>query len=409
MPQLDSVVPAQTTNNGSDGPHYDEDYNTLVEENPEDTVSSSETAVEDQEQDTEEVDNEEEQEQEDDEEEDVEDIEPVKGPFSRPSIKDIKGKFPEFFKEFPELKDVIFREANYTQLFPTVEDAKEAFNDNEAFATLSDAALSGDSAPLLESLEKTDSKALNAFACSFLPSLYKRNQEVYSNVVTPLFENLLRQVHKSGDENMKNSAINIATFLFGDDGEDSVLGKKTLSRAFQITEEQKKSKEQLEIKNANAFREAASDISNQVHRAMTALILKDFDPEKVFSKFIREKLAEEIVSKIDKKLNSDNGHKVVMSARWKRARQNGYTSDEKSKIISTYLARAKSLIPSVKEEVRLAALGKTARAAQERGEKVRNSVNPRKELTGGRVPRNGNNSSNSRDYSKMTDREILDL
>ena len=156
--------------------------------------------------------------------------EPPKVPFSRPSIKDIKTKYPSFFEDFPDVKEAIFREARFTQYFPTVEDAKESFTDNEAFTVLSDAALAGDRAPILQSLSKTDAKALQGFSASFLPNLYNQDPEAYSVAVTPLFENLLRQAYKSGDYNMKNSALNLGHYLFGDDGEDSVLGKKTISK-----------------------------------------------------------------------------------------------------------------------------------------------------------------------------------
>ena len=125
----------------------------------------------------------------------------------------------------------------------------------------------------------------------------------------------------------------------------------------------------------------------------------------MFSKFIREKLIDDIISKIDKKLNFDQGHKVVMGARWKRAKQTGYNNDEKSKLISTYLARAKSLIPSVRDEVRRAALGKTIKTAQAHGEKIRSTVSSHKEINGGRS--SGSRSADTKDYRKMTDMEIL--
>ena len=256
MPNLDSVVVNTSKGTGmANGPSYNEDMDLLGES--EDLVENEESAGEEEdEKDSKTVD----EEKEDTEQEEV-DAEPVQIPFDRPSIKAINEKFPGFFKEFPQLKDAIFREARFTSYFPTVDDAKEAFEDNEAFTNLSDSALSGDSAPLLDSIFKTDAKAGLAFSVSFLPNLYKKDPEAYSQTVTPLFENFLRQVYKSNDESMKNSAINAASFLWGEDAESIVIGKKTLSKAIQISEDIKKEKETKDNNASSAFRSSASNVS----------------------------------------------------------------------------------------------------------------------------------------------------
>lgn len=326
-------------------------------------------------------------------------------PFDRPSVKDIKAKFPEFFKEFPELKEAFFREQEFTKVFPTVEEAREAAEENVAFSTLSDAALDGDPAPLLESLEKTDAKALKIFSAGFLPALYKRNQEVYHEVVTPVFENLIKQLYKSTDENMRNSALNIAQYIFGEEHAEAIAqGKKTFSTITQLTDEQKKLKERRDQEVSTKFRETYNHVETQINSSLKALILKDFDPNKVFSKFMRNQLADEVVKRIHVQLRSDKAHSTIMSSRWKRAKSNGYTNDDKSKIISTFLARAKSLIPGTSDKVRNLAHGKVSKHSDIRREKI---APERREVNGGRAP-NGR-ASKEVDYRKMSDMDILNL
>src|SRR6266404_1233667 len=58
-----------------------------------------------------------------------EELEKLKVPFDRPTLKAIKEKYPNLFKDFPQLRDGYFRELQYTAIFPTIEDAKEAFDD----------------------------------------------------------------------------------------------------------------------------------------------------------------------------------------------------------------------------------------------------------------------------------------
>ncbi|MGA2957600.1 MAG: hypothetical protein ABSF48_17985, partial [Thermodesulfobacteriota bacterium] len=60
------------------------------------------------------------------EKEEKEKEEDKKFPHERYSLSEIKEKYPEIFKEFPGLRDSIFREIEYTKTFPTIEDAKDA-------------------------------------------------------------------------------------------------------------------------------------------------------------------------------------------------------------------------------------------------------------------------------------------
>src|ERR1700690_2002258 len=115
-------------------------------------------------------------------------------PYERPSIGEIKAKYPEFFKDFPIFRDVVFREIEYTKVFPTIEDAKEANDDSLALSGLRDSVLAGKSEDIFDAINETDKKASERFAISFLPTLHKKDQALYSAAVTPLFENLCRHL-----------------------------------------------------------------------------------------------------------------------------------------------------------------------------------------------------------------------
>jgi len=61
-------------------------------------------------------------EKEEEEEKPLEDDDEIESP----TYKEVHTKFPTLFKEFPNLRHTIFREQEYTKLYPTVEDAKDA-------------------------------------------------------------------------------------------------------------------------------------------------------------------------------------------------------------------------------------------------------------------------------------------
>lgn len=341
---------------------------------------------------------------EDEEEEEEEEKEPPKIAFDRPTFKEIKAKYPELFKDFPSLRDAFFREAEFTRIFPTIEDAKEAFEDNEAFVSLRESVFEGDSSALMEAIEKSDANAFEKFTRSFLPSLYKRNSEIYTTVVTPLFENLVRQAYQNGarinNDDLKNAALHISQFLFGDS--EVATGKTRASK--DLPEEDKKTKAESAAAMERKFQEAYTDVSSTIEKNMVSLIRKDFDPEEVFTAFQRRLLIKEVLTKIGNQLQKDSGHMSVMNARWKRASLNGFTADDKSKIITAYLARAKSLIPAIRESVRSAALVVKEKSGQS---KLQRTQPPRKEAVSGRSPSNSKGSPEKVDYRKMSDIDIL--
>src|SRR5215471_9558495 len=65
-------------------------------------------------------------EEEKDEEEEEEKKLAAKPPYDRPTMQELREAFPDLFKKFPSMRDVFYREQEFTQIFPTIEDAKEA-------------------------------------------------------------------------------------------------------------------------------------------------------------------------------------------------------------------------------------------------------------------------------------------
>ncbi len=335
-----------------------------------------------------------------------EELEKLKVPFDRPTLKDIKEKYPNIFKDFPQLRDGYFRELQYTAIFPTIEDAKEAFDDVESFSSFRESALAGDPGPVLDSLEAADKKALGNFARNFLPKLYQKNADMYREVTTPILENLVRHIHSAGvkndNEDLRNSALNISKYLF--DTDEIATGKKTTVK----TEETPEKNTEKIAEQARKLNLAYAEVQSSIHNNLKKLILADLDPNNVFNPWQRRGIIEEVIKRIGEGLEKDPSHMKIIGSRWKRAELNGYTDEEKTKIVTAYLARAKSLIPITREKVRAAALGTKTKVAADKTSRVESKTRIDKELPGGRAHSESNGRRFQKvDYSKMSDDDIL--
>src|SRR5439155_10245930 len=61
----------------------------------------------------------------------------------RPTFKEITAKYPNLFKDFPDLREAMGREREYTELFDTVDAAKEAKEQVDDFSYLRELVESG--------------------------------------------------------------------------------------------------------------------------------------------------------------------------------------------------------------------------------------------------------------------------
>ena len=310
----------------------------------------------------------------------------------RPTTKAIEAKHPGFFKDFPGLRHAFFREQEFTKVFSTVEDAQEAKERVDELDTFTDLVSSGDVKGFLDVLDETDRAMSKKFATNFLPGLYKSNSELYYGITTPLLENFLRSLHQhgeqSGDDNIKNAALQASLWAFGD--KDVATGKKSLTSAPASTESAGKTDLEQE-KNAFyaerfvAFRSDAVDAST---RQLRTSIVKGFDPDGVFNAESKTILVDRILSEVDTALEADEEHMARMKSVWKRAAKAGYAGDWKSRITSAYLERARSVMPAIRQRI-VKAFITTKQGESERLAEQGERGTDRKEVTGSHSPKGG--------------------
>ena len=332
-------------------------------------------------------------------------------PYERPSIGEIKAKFPDFFKEFPIFRDVVFREIEYTKLYPTIEDAKEAQDDSLALTGLRESVLEGKSEDIFNAIEQTDKKAATRFATTFLPTLFEKHNELYVQAITPVLETLVRKLAGTGNENSRNAALVIAEYLWPNQGEGIVNGTKTFARNTEESEEEKRIKEERTKWNSDQYEGFKSNVLGDLGTQRRSLISRGLDPQKTMTEGQREMLIERIEKLVDQALVADTSHMSTMNARWLRSRKEGYNQASKEKIVSAYLSRAKQVIPSIRDKERDAFFGTRKKVSQAKSEEIDNKSSKTKEVVGGRVSAATAGKEilkPSRDlYRKMSDIDIL--
>jgi hypothetical protein len=329
-------------------------------------------------------------------------------PFERPSIKQINEAFPDLFKKFPSLRDMYFREAAYSKVFPTIEEAQEAVENNEAFSNIREDIFSGDGSKFLSAVKEVNEKGLERFAANVLPSLVKTHSQAFWAAANPLVEDIARSMYTKGtnekNEDLQNAARYLSQYFFGNT--EVAEGKKTTvveQKPTPVDEE----RQRYETERYTEFR---SNVSSKIKSDLTGMIDNEkLDPKGVLSKFVKGVIIDRIVSDIGDTLQADKDHLKYMDSLWNRAAKNGRTDEEKARIVSAYLARAKSLIPSLRSKYVSEAMGTRSRVAADKKDKV-STIESRKD--GGTMGRGSGASqrsynSKSIDYSKTSDMDLI--
>lgn len=324
---------------------------------------------------------------------------------NRPTLKEIKSKYPTLFKDFPGIKDAIFREQAYNDVFPSIAEAKEAAEKAEVFTKFEGDLLSGDPARVLNVIHGADPRAAQGFINNFLPALSKLDKNAYFAVVSPVVEGIIRDTYaagqRKGDENLTNTALQLIEFLGFDP--NAVLN----ARPIQADPEVERQKQDLQNQQQKFFREryeaSLSRVSGQANTDLDKLTEEAIGKEKL-TPLERTALKEKILKELDLQFAKDSKHQSLMASLWRKAEKSGFSGSSEQAILNAYISRAKTLLPSVSNQVKTKELGKRTTAPSSKPNFKPNPNTPNRETSANTSSKIGKNEI---DWRKTSDDDIL--
>jgi hypothetical protein len=344
--------------------------------------------------------------------------------YNKPTIAQLKEAFPDILKKFPALKDVYYREQAYSEVFPTIEDAKVASENDEAFRTIREGVLSGDLTGFFEGVKEADPKSLDKIAGSILPTLNKLSPELHWKATLPVFEGLIKAVYNEGvrygdndmGNNLRYSAEHIANFLFGQNGMEVAQGKRSLIPPAPEKIEESPEAKQLKEMQGQRTAEFVTGTQTSMLDGLKNLVLErgqhnklKIDPDGIMTDFMKTTITEKIMQEVGKSLEADQAHMKHMRSLWTKAKEAGYIGDWKSRIQTAYLERVKSLVPGIRSRLVAEALGTTSALNNNKGDKLKKAASRIEPGNSGKVPSSRPQIINPRqvDWKKTSDMDII--
>lgn len=360
-------------------------------ETPEDDEEVDESVSEEKEDESDEKEEEEEEPKLEDESED----------WNVPTLEAITKKYPEITKEFPGLKNVLEREAEFSQVFQTPEEAEEALENSKTYQEFESELLSGNIEKVLKSVKESDSNAYDKIVNDLFPTLRRVDERAYgdllANVIKATSSSMFQAADGIKDEQTKNNLQAAARILnqFAL-GTTEIIPPK-VSKSAQEDPKNKELEEKEKAFNDRQFKNAKENLDSRIEKVLGNSIDKYLDPKQQMTAYVRGKAKDDIISKLDAAIGSDARFKKNLDALWKNSFDDNFSTSTIDKIKKAYLSKAETLLPQIMREVRAAAMKGSSKRLKEKEEKG----TPRKRINTEKTKNNTNDTQ-----EKKTSRDI---
>jgi hypothetical protein len=305
--------------------------------------------------------------------------------------KEILKKYPNLFKDFPYLEKAYYREQQFTEVFPTVNEAKEAADKSSTFDKVETDIMKGNTENIMRTI-KTDQKAFNRMADNLLPTLAKVDKDVYlhvvGNVVKHTIISMVSEARKSNNEQLQAAAHIINQFVFGSSDFEAPKPLASDSKPEDTSKEDELNARERKFAEQR-FTSARTDLNTRVNNSLKATIDSYIDPRQSMSDYVRRNASRECFEKLESVIKQDSRFRILVDKLWERAASQDYNSDSVNAIKSAFLSKAKTVLPSLIKQARNEAL-------KGMGKRVSSSDKEEKET---KVYRNKEGSSRSSDKS----------
>jgi len=342
----------------------------------------------------------EESEDEDKKKEDEDDIEVEEEDLiTPPRKKEILKAYPDLFKKFPYLEKALYRDRQFSEVFPDVDTAKEASEKADVFDSVEHDINEGNIEKIIQSVKDSGEKALNRLADDYLDTLRKVDRESYLHVVAGVIKQAITAMAEGSndgeDEDLLNAAKTLNKFMFNT---DKFQAHGRLSEA-RNPESERLNKDKQNWDNQK-FETSKNELMGKVKSLIQSTVSNNIDKKDAMTSYVKKNAVNDAMQSLDNVMSKDKSFQRFIDNLWKNAKKDNYSTSSVEKIRSAYIGKAKTLLPGVITKARNEALkglpGKT------REERDRKGILPRK------GPESGNRNNRSDTKSPQKGESTLD-
>jgi len=270
--------------------------------------------------------------------------------------REILKKYPQLFKDFPYLEKAYYREQQYTELLPTIDDARLSVEKSQTLDKFQNELMSGSVEGILKAVKETDANSFYKIADNYLPTLARVDEKAYYTVLGNIIKNTVSHMFREGErinnDVLKNAAAIVNQFVFGTSEYSGPVALSGNGRSPQIDEQENKLKEQQREFTQQRFENIRDDLSSRVESTLKSTIEAYIDPKESMSNYVRKNASREAMENLQSLLDGDSRLRVILDKMWERAFEDNFSKTSVDRIKQAYLSKAKTLLPEVIKRAR---------------------------------------------------------
>lgn len=313
---------------------------------------------------------------------------------------EILKAYPDLFKKFPALERSYYRDQQFSEILPTLEDAKEAVAKAEILDKFETDLFEGKTELMLKSVKDNDPNAFNKITDNYLSALANVDKTAYhhviSNITKHTIQTMLDEAGGMDEENgtkLKIAAQILNQFVFGS-------SKFTAPTKLSTDTPKDENKDKLENERKEFLQtkldDAVEGLNTKVNNSVKSTIEGYIDPKNTMTDFVKKHAVKEALDEVSQLIEKDTRFKSIIDRLWKKASENNFRKDLVDDIRNAYMSRAKTVLPTVIKTARNNAL-------KGMGKRVSNDDNGDKK---GPINRRSTSSNDDKSSAKDKDTKI---
>src|SRR6516162_1925725 len=290
--------------------------------------------------------------------------------------REILKAYPDLFKKFPYLEKAYYREQQFTELLPTINDAKVAVEKSQILDNFEKDVMSGSTENILKSVMQQDKNAFYKIVDDYLPTLARVDEQAYfhvlGNVAKHTIMSMVGEANRTGNEQLKAAAHLVQQFVFGtSEWQNPTKLSKDEKPEDNTREKQISEREQMMVRNQ--FESARGDLNTRVNNTLRNTIDAHIDSRNSMSEYVKRNASRDALDTLDRLISQDTRFVSLMDRLWEAAFKDGFSQESKDRIRSAYNSKAKTLLPAVIKKARNEALRGIGKRVKDDSEEVETS------------------------------------
>lgn len=275
--------------------------------------------------------------------------------------KEILAKYPKLFKDFPYLEKAYYREQQFTEVFPTIQDARISAEKANILDRTEQQVMNGDISSVIIAAKEEDPESFNKIVDNYLPTLRRVDQQAYYHVLSGVIKDtiitMVREGRALGEQGAPlQAAANVLNqFVFGSQTFHPHQPLAQRPNPGEQAREQniRQQQQQIVYTKFNGVRE---ELQTKADNVLKSTIDGHIDPRGTMSDYVKQHATKEAFNNLEALIDKDMRFRSLIDKLWEKAFQTDFDKESTDRIKAAYLSKAKTLLPSVIKRARSEAM-----------------------------------------------------